>query len=47
MGKNEFDTSFSARWREPEFANNYQEDDITNPDWWKDSIEGLEKSVYE
>lgn len=41
----QFDAWFSARWKEPGFAENYEDDDITTIDWWKDSIEGLEEAL--
>jgi Ser/Thr protein kinase RdoA (MazF antagonist) len=41
----QFDAWFSARWNDPGFASNYQDDDITTLDWWIDSIEALEDSV--
>lgn len=42
----EFDAWFSARWNQPGFAENYKDDDITNPDWWENSIKGLEESLH-
>jgi Ser/Thr protein kinase RdoA (MazF antagonist) len=40
-----FDAWFSARWNEPGFAEIYDDDDITDPEWWRDSIEGLERAA--
>lgn len=41
----QFDAWFSARWNEPGFAESYSDDDITNSEYWTDSIEGLEHSI--
>jgi Ser/Thr protein kinase RdoA (MazF antagonist) len=42
----QFDAWFSARWNDPGFAESYSEDDITSSEYWVDSIEGLEHSIY-
>ena len=41
----QFDAWFSARWKEPNFASKYQDDDITASDYWEDSVEGLEEDI--
>ncbi len=41
----EFDAWFSARWNEPGFAEHYEDDDISKPQWWEQAIEGLERAV--
>lgn len=41
----QFDAWFSSRWKDPGFARNYADDDICDPAWWKDSIDGLEESL--
>ncbi|CBW26021.1 conserved hypothetical protein [Halobacteriovorax marinus SJ] len=38
----QFDAWFSARWNEPGFAKNYEDDDITQESWWLENLEGLE-----
>ncbi|WP_372367676.1 phosphotransferase [Candidatus Uabimicrobium sp. HlEnr_7] len=40
-----FDAWFSTRWNEPGFRKHYEDDNITNPDWWQDSIEELERAT--
>ena len=50
MSRNEcrdiqFDAWFSARWKEPGFAENYPNEDITDLVYWKNSIEGLQTSL--
>lgn len=39
----QFDAWFSARWREPGFAQNYPDDDITQKEWWNESLAGHEE----
>lgn len=39
----QFDAWFCARWRQPGFAKNYENDDITAEKWWQQNIECLEE----
>ena len=41
----EFDAWLSSRWKEPGFAEHYDQDDMTDPDWWRESVEGLERAT--
>ncbi|MBY0412834.1 MAG: phosphotransferase [Bdellovibrionales bacterium] len=43
----QFDAWFSARWREPGFAENYPSEDITDFAYWKNSLEVLQDSLKE
>ena len=38
----QFDAWFSSRWSLPGFAENYEDDDITKPEWWSENIDALE-----
>ena len=38
----QFDAWFSARWNEPGFAKNYEDDDITKAEWWIENMYALE-----
>lgn len=39
----QFDAWFCARWKDPGFAQLYSDDDITDSQWWKNNIEGLQQ----
>ena len=41
----QFDAWFSAHWKEPGFAKNYEDDDITKEEYWIDAIEAIEKRL--
>lgn len=41
----QFDAWFSARWLEPGFAEKYPNEDLTDLDYWKNSLEGLQASL--
>jgi Ser/Thr protein kinase RdoA (MazF antagonist) len=41
----QFDAWFSARWRDPGFSKQYEDDDITQEGWWLDNIQGLEDLI--
>jgi len=41
----QFDAWFSARWSDTGFSEYYSDQNIVDPRWWIDSIEGLEESL--